>query len=258
MKKNSFLILGIIFSLCSCKSTEIDEISGTWKSFVATKDEIKNIYNISITPFNTVMQINYFLEDNNKDNNDVIFQEVTDLYNSEVSRLHKLFDRHNKYYINDSNELMNNINVINESFGTNKAIKCDDDLYDLLSLGVQLYELTQGQFNMFTGSITDFWDYCFNEVYNYTLIEEIDPYFIDSQKERLETLVDSIPNSLEEINQQLTFDDENKTVTFNKCEFNNDIKPLISVGGIAKGFATDIIKQKLTLLMKRLLKALKK
>ena len=55
-------------------------------------------------------------------------------------------------------------------------------------------------------------------------------------------MVDSIPNTLEQIEQQLTFDNENKTVTFNKCDFNNEVKPIISVGGIAKGYATDIIK----------------
>ena len=258
MNKRPLLLFSIIISLCSCSNInnnesndvsnsyeEMQEISGSWKSFLATKDNIKNIYNKSVTPFNTVMQMNYFLEDSNKDNNDKLFEDVTTLYDNEVGRLHKLFDRHNKYYVNENKDLLVNINVINDSFGKGEAIKCDDDLYNLLKHGIECYKITNGQFNMFTGALTNYWDSIFNDFYGYHYIEEIDPYFVPAQKEKLEKLLDAIPSNLDEINAQLTFDDENKTVTFNKCDFNNDSKPLISVGGIAKGFATDIIKQKL-------------
>lgn len=245
MKRKSLLFLILVASLCSCDANSSEDKKGVWKSFVATSDEVKNTSNIAITPFNTVMQLNYFLEDSNKENNDVLFNNVTSLYNSEVARLHKIFDRHNSYYDVDGKTLITNIKTINESYGTDKPVKCSDELYDLLKLSVSLYELTEGQFNIFTGTLTNYWDSIFNEVYNYTDFQTLDPFFVLDAKTKLESLVDSVPNSLEEVNAQLTFDDENKTVIFNKCEFNNDIKPLISVGGIAKGYATDIIKEKL-------------
>ena len=242
--KNKFFILLMALVLSSCQK-QVEEITGTWKTFVATNENIVSTVNTRVTPFNTVMQINYFLNDKNA-NNDEVYENVTTLFNNEVGRLHKEFDRH-YHYIDSDDNLVTNIKTINESFGSNQTIKCSDELYSLLKFSVDCYELTDGYFNVFSGQITDFWNNVFDIAYNdFSIsIQELDPLYNSDLNEELRKLVDATPSNIDEIKQQLTFDDENKTITFNKCEFNNDIRPLISVGGIAKGYATDIIKNSL-------------
>ena len=181
-----------------------------------------------------------------EDKNDQILNQVTSIYNSEVSRLHKIFDRHYYYKAQDdySVDVITNIKTINDSYGTNQEVKCSDELYSLLKTSIHGYELTNGYFNIFTGSLTDYWNQIFDEVLNFGgSLQDNDPYYNESKKQQLEEIVSSIPNTIEEVKQQLTFNDENKTVIFNKLE-KNVIRPYISVGGIAKGMATDIIKNK--------------
>ena len=242
MKKKILFPCVILLSLCSCGET----IKGSWHSIVATQDDIITTINTTVPPFNTVMNLNYFLYDDQEDKNDQILNQVTSIYNSEVSRLHKIFDRHYYYKAQDdySVDVITNIKTINDSYGTNQEVKCSDELYSLLKTSIHGYELTNGYFNIFTGSLTDYWNQIFDEVLNFGgSLQDNDPYYNESKKQQLEEIVSSIPNTIEEVKQQLTFNDENKTVTFNKLE-KNVIRPYISVGGIAKGMATDIIKNK--------------
>ena len=242
MKKKILFPCVILLSLCSCGET----IKGSWHSIVATQDDIITTINTTVPPFNTVMNLNYFVYDDQEDKNDQILNQVTSIYNSEVSRLHKIFDRHYYYKAQDdySVDVITNIKTINDSYGTNQEVKCSDELYSLLKTSIHGYELTNGYFNIFTGSLTDYWNQIFDEVLNFGgSLQDNDPYYNESKKQQLEEIVSSIPNTIEEVKQQLTFNDENKTVTFNKLE-KNVIRPYISVGGIAKGMATDIIKNK--------------
>ena len=242
MKKKILFPCVILLSLCSCGET----IKGSWHSIVATQDDIITTINTTVPPFNTVMNLNYFLYDDQEDKNDQILNQVTSIYNSEVSRLHKIFDRHYYYKAQDdySVDVITNIKTINDSYGTNQEVKCSDELYSLLKTSIHGYELTNGYFNIFTGSLTDYWNQIFDEVLNFGgSLQDNDPYYNESKKQQLEEIVSSIPNTIEEVKQQLTFNDENKTVIFNKLE-KNVIRPYISVGGIAKGMATDIIKNK--------------
>ena len=240
MNKKVILSLLLTSCLCSCGN----KLSGEWRTIVASSKNLITQYNSNVEPFNTVMQLSYFLNDDYADTNEETFTQVSKIYNETIEDLHRKFDRHYYYKLNE-NDLEINIKTINDSFGTNKEIRCSEELYNLLKLGVSCYELTKGQFNIFTGSITDYWEDVFYRAYNYEALDEIDPHFSDLQKERLETLVDSIPANIEEINQQLTFNDDNKSVIFNNCEFNNGEKIQISVGGIAKGLATDMVKENL-------------
>ena len=242
MKKKILFPCVILLSLCSCGET----IKGSWHSIVATQDDIITTINTTVPPFNTVMNLNYFVYDDQEDKNDQILNQVTSIYNSEVSRLHKIFDRHYYYKAQDdySVDVITNIKTINDSYGTNQEVKCSDELYSLLKTSIHGYELTNGYFNIFTGSLTDYWNQIFDEVLNFGgSLQDNDPYYNESKKQQLEEIVSSIPNTIEEVKQQLTFNDENKTVIFNKLE-KNVIRPYISVGGIAKGMATDIIKNK--------------
>lgn len=249
MKKNNLLLnLLIVFMLCSCNN----EISGKWQSVVATS--IKGIsaissegerYYANSNPFNTSMSLNYFLNDKDSEEyNNELIENVTNIYQSEVNRLHKMFDRH-MYYEDENNDIINNVRVINNSYGTDKEIICDELLYNLLKTGVEAYELTNGMFNIFTGSISDFWSSTIDDAFSND-ISQIDPYFNEEKKELLENLVERIPNNIDDVKRQLTFNDENKSVIFNKINIEENkqdtYRPYISVGGLAKGYATDIIK----------------
>lgn len=253
MKINKILFnLILVLSLCSCNQ----ELSGRWQTIFAP-DFIKGItgfsdngdrYYSSSSPFNTVMNLNYFLNDKNgEENNNKLVDDISRIYSDEISRLHKLFDRH-LYYEDENNEIINNLKIINKSYGSNEEIVCSDELYQLLKEGVAAFELTDGVFNIFTGSISDYWSDIFSNAYNSTL-DEIDPYFNENQRILLENYVSRIPNTIEDINAQLTFNDQNKSVKFNKINIDADdedkYRPIISVGGIGKGYATDIVKTKL-------------
>ena len=177
-KTKVILPLLLVSVLTSCNT-----ISGEWRSVVASNADIVTTANTNVDPFNTVMQLSYFLNDDYVDTNEQTFENVTKIYKETITDLHKKFDRHYYYKNNNEDGLVINVKTINDSFGSGKEIKCSDELYQLLKLGVECYELTNGQFNIFTGSITDYWDDVFGKAYNYEPLDEIDPHFNEFQKE---------------------------------------------------------------------------
>lgn len=235
--RKKIVSLLLLLSLCSCNN----QLTGTWENIIA--DNVINSNNNIVSPFNTIMYLKYFFKDKEDNIKDEKINEISSIYKNEVTRLHKLYDRHNSY-LDESNELLVNLKTINDSYGTNKEIKCDKELYDLLKFSIEAFEFTNGYFNIFTGHIISFWEDCFDNANNFNDLTSFDPYFNESAKQELETLVESVPNSLEKIQQQLTFNDENLSVTFNKLDFNL-VRPSITFGGIAKGKTNDYIKEKL-------------
>lgn len=235
-KKRLFSLLILSLSLTSCS-----DISGSWITIIPNKQIITYV-NTSVDPFNTVMSLRYFSNDDNPLEQSKI-DEITDLYTNEVNRLHKMFDRHYYYYQDETKtNYLTNLRTVNVSYGKNQEITVQEELYNLLKKGVELFELTDGYFNIFTGLLTDYWDDAFKKINDFEDLEDVDPYFSTSESQRLENIVQSIPKDIETIRQMIIFDDDNKTVTFNKL---SDDNVALSVGGIAKGYATDIIKNTL-------------
>lgn len=251
--KKSLISLVLALTLCSCNK----EISGSWKTIMAPTF-IKAVTSVSSTgqkyygsasPFNTSMSLNYFFNSkNSEETNNNLYNEITTMYSDEVVRLHKYYDRH-MYYEDENGDLINNIKVINDSYGTGKEIVCSPELYSLLKNSVEAYKLTDGMFNIFTGAISDYWDNIFTAYSNGVDVTEIDPYFNNERKTILESLVSRVPNDIDSFNAQLTFNDDNMSVVFNQINFDSNEKdvyrPIISVGGIGKGLATDYVKEKL-------------
>ena len=244
MKRKSLLLLSFVLILCSCGK----EYKGTWTTIQASgniKGYIDKEYRQSniTNPFNTSMVVRYFLNDDNEDN-DKLKDDVAALYSDKVKEYHKLFDRH-YYYKDDNDNLINNIKVINDSYGTGTEVVVDERTYDLLKLSISCYEMTDGLFNIFTGSISDYWKEIFDKIYDYEPVESVDPYYNQEQKELLEKLVEQVPNTKEKYERQLTFNDANKSVIFNKIDglYDNRYRPYITLGGVAKGYATDLIRQ---------------
>ncbi len=261
-RKKSLEFLVLSFLLCSC-----NDISGEWKNTQVAERSILTAANNSVSPFNTYMNMFYFFYDEDK-NVDEQFQTISQCFSDEVIRLHQQFDRHYNYYQDDSkSSFVTNVKTINDSYGTNQPVKCSDELFELLKIGCKAYELTDGMFNIFTGGLTDFWEYILTDVYNFGTLsfDELDPYKNAHQKENLTQLVNVIPHNQEEVNQLLSFNEQTKEVTFNKIDSLDEkdddyieilnsngivvkkieLRPIISVGGVAKGFATDLVKEKL-------------
>lgn len=256
--KKIFLLI-LTFSLCACGS-----VKGEWKHSQVAERSILTTQNMSVSPFNTYMNMYYFFYQNEKYNVDS-FENMSELFTSKTVELHKKFDRHYNYYDEDQTTLVCNVKTINESYGTGTPVSCSDELYELLKEGCELFSLTNGMFNIFTGGLSDFWEFILTEVYEFgnDSFLQFDPYNNEKQQENLNQLVSVVPQDVQMVQKLLTFNDETKEVTFHRIEELDpilddyveivnknqivekriELRPIISVGGIAKGYATDLIKK---------------
>lgn len=244
MKKRFELVLFSLL-LCSCSKKNIVSERIIAKDIEAFSyfDSDNNPVFHKVQPFNTSMYLTYYFDSKN-DYSDSL-NKINEIYNNSLYENHIYFDRHAKY-LNSENEFVINLKTINDSFGSGENVKIPENLYTLLKFGKEMFYLTDGYFNMFTGRITDYWDECFYKAYDYEDLDTFDPYFSSESKLKLENIVNEIPKTDEDFEAQLSFDDVNKTVRFNKLSNqSSNYHPLISLGGIAKGFATDLVKEEL-------------
>ena len=250
-KKICSLLL-VVFSLVSCSNKnniEVLSISSTQLRIPTT------LTGKWVNPFNTVMKLDYYK--NSKTKYEENFDETLKaFYLDTVSSLHKQFDRHYSYY-DDNNETITSIKTINDSYGSSEKIYCSDELYSLVYDGWELTKLTNGYFNFFIGNLNNYWEEIFSRFNNYEIVDEYDPLLNEVSKTKLNKLVASVP-TLKEIESLITFNENEKSIVFNSLEdieYNGEIlsrsssnsqyRPVITTGGIAKGHATDIIKNRL-------------
>ena len=134
MKK--FNILLVSFILFGCDSSS-NKYKGTWENIYAK--ELITTINSKVNPFNTSMSLKYFVSEE-IENKDVLIQNVKEIYQTNIESLHKKYDRHYSYYLNENNKdlgLEKNIKDVNESLDTDTYVKLNKDTYDLLKLGVE-------------------------------------------------------------------------------------------------------------------------
>ena len=125
---------------------------------------------------------------------------------------------------------MNNIKVINDSYGSGIAIEVDEIIIEALKEGVKYTKLSNGKFNIISGSIVDVWDERFTS-YD-TSIRNIDP----TSSEIEEAMECVAPVS--EIDSILVIDDSNNKVTFNSFSGCGG-KASITLGAMAKSYFLD-------------------
>ena len=226
MKKLSLLFVSLLLVGCNSLS---NKYKGTWENIIAT--DILSVQGGNVSPFNTIMNLKYFVNEDIKDKENLI-NDVKSIYQETITDLHKKYDRHFNYYIDDNNKELgqvNNIKTINSSLDSNEFVKVSKETFDLLKLGVEYTKYTNSYFNIFTGSLTDFWDEVFNEAYNFGDLS-LDPYFNEEQKARLEKLVNAIPVNNEDIDKVLEFKEDTYEVKFNSLkDENNNPKGNISI-----------------------------
>ncbi|MDY4788464.1 MAG: FAD:protein FMN transferase [Bacilli bacterium] len=154
--------------------------------------------------------------------------EVSPLFQERVEDIHIASDRYN-YYVDENKQIINNLRVVNESYGSDKAIKISDDLYYLLDLSLDLVELSEGYFNPTMGSLIDLWT---DTIPTYPGYGKVD---IVGSEEFNKAFNEMIPYTKEDsLRNYIVLNDEDKTVTFKKYKDVENIE--ISLGGIAKGY----------------------
>lgn len=167
-----------------------------------------------VFPMNTITNLNMYYQDQ--------LDEVVEEFDNIVSTVSKKLDRYHDY------NGINNLKTVNDSCGTNEFVQLDDDLFEMIDLGIKLTKLTEGKFNLAMGSIID--------LYSPILSEETTGTFnslpLDSE---ISKSINSIP-SYENIEETIVLNYQDKSIKLNK--YNNE-NVIISLGAIAKGFVID-------------------
>lgn len=177
-------------------------------------------------------------------------QMVTNILTEEVQRLHRYGDRHHSFLIDpldDQSGLLTNLKVLNASHGMNQWLHVDQTFYDLLLEAQTMSLLTDGAFNMFIGTISDFWDELLDNPYYRIQYRDLDPAYQPLQRLTLESKMQFVPISSADIQSTLEFQIEEGQPMVRFQSFNQSpagsIK--ITLGGIAKGFANDVMADRL-------------
>lgn len=153
------------------------------------------------------------------------FNTYQDILRDELLVLGHLFDKYNNY------DGLNNLKTINDNAGI-KAVEVDQALIDLLLFAQEYYAITNQTFDISLGSVLKVW-------HNYRedgkLLNSENPSHFGKVPSIDELQIAKTCGSWDFIE----IDDTNNTV------FINNSCASLDVGGIAKGFAADIVTEKL-------------
>ncbi len=147
------------------------------------------------------------------------FSEMTQYLEEEFYRLHELYDIYNNY------EGVNNIKTINDNAGI-MPVEVDEDIISLLIFSKEWHEKSNGNLNIALGSVLTIWHDTRTFHSNNGSVEL--PLIEDLEKANEYAKMDNI-----------IIDEENNTV------FITDENTQLDVGGVAKGYATELISTNL-------------
>ena len=99
---------------------------------------VDSIYG-TVSPFDTQILLQLYSSPSNA----ITFSQDFDFL---IKKYHALFDRYYSYTIDG--EKINNVKTINDSYGTNEAIKVDDILFETLKEAIEFTKETNGLFNI--------------------------------------------------------------------------------------------------------------
>ncbi len=254
MNKNVPLVIFFLF-LSSCQGKKNAMVVSFPSLFVISKegnDDVKVLDDDNVIPFNTSISASLYCFENQYTSSQIANMKKE--YQEKIMYEHALFDRHSFYTY--QGERINNVKVINESYGKEEKVFLDEDLYDLLKRSFQFTLDSDLRFNIFLGKINDIYEDKLSKkseiegksALDYALQESTNLYFMSfagEEKEQITDFLSSLPKTKEEALSLLSFDDEEKSVIFHaRKDENGNILPLeISLGGCAKGYAIEKISQ---------------
>lgn len=179
-----------------------------------------------ISPFNTVVYLQRFKNNRN-------FDDISSSLNSYYQLMHAYFDRNYNYSLNG--EQINNLKVLNDSYGSGNFVEVSNELYDILKVSVELTVLSKGKFNISVGPLSDLWEECFaNAAKNDYYLEKI-----PSKSEIDSCLKDVI--SYEDIKSVIEFSSDQKAVRLNRIGSYENVS--LTLGAIGKGYATRVVSE---------------
>jgi len=157
--------------------------------------------------------------------NESTFRKYQEILRSEVLVLGQLFDKYNDY------EGLNNLKTINDNAGIQPVV-VDQALIDLITFAKDYNSITEKTFDISMGAVLNVWHEYRDEG---KLLNSADP----AEYGRVPSL-DELLNAKECVSWDfIEIDDVNNTIYINNpCAS-------LDVGGIAKGFAADIVVKKL-------------
>jgi len=149
---------------------------------------------------------------------------------------HRLLDSHHEYS-DANNQTINNLKIVNDSYGTNKAITVSPLILDALGFAIEMSELTKGYFNPTLGSLSELWSPLFSN----TGTTNEPPG--DAEIEKAKACI----YPYQKLNDYISLDYENNTVALKKlagCESSVQI----DLGALSKGYiadkVADLLKEK--------------
>ncbi len=254
MKKNIPLVILMLF-LSSCQEKKNAMVVSFPSLFVISKDgydDVKVLDDDSVIPFNTSISASLYCFENQYTSSQIASMKKE--YQEKIMYEHALSDRHSFYTF--QGKKINNVKVINESYGKEEKVFLDDDLYDLLKRSFQFTLDSDLRFNIFLGKINDLYEEKLSRKskteekspLDYALQESTNLYFMSfdsEEKDQIAYYVSSLPKTKKETESLLTFDDEEKSVIFHaRKDEDGKLLPIeISLGGCAKGYAIEKISQ---------------
>ena len=217
-------MLGFCLALSSCNK-KIEKVEPQAKSTIESnvstekvesnsKKELKKYETTIYDYFDTITTFSAYCK------NEEEFNKYKDLVEKRMDEYHKLFNNYDKF------DGVNNITTLNENAGA-KKVKLDKKIIDLLIQGKNWYKETDGDINICYGRVLKIW--------------------LDHREAALEDEKNAkLPNE-EELNEAgkyknidaLEIDEKNQTA------FINDKNVQVDIGGIGKGYATELIKNEL-------------
>lgn len=168
-----------------------------------------------------------------------------------VPYLHKLFDRVNLYYLDDNQPdlgYLTTVKDVNESYGSPDFLEVPYDLYHVLEISKEMTIASDSRFNMFIGELSDFWSGLIEDSDYQINYETMDPAYFEPARLMVERMQACLPLTEAEVEATLELKEENSKYYVRFNEFKDAALGEISItlGGIAKGYANDVISEKLT------------
>ena len=210
-------------------------------------------------PFNSSIYIKYQV--NKGQGHDYDFEND---FSNEMGYYSALFDRHN--YYSYKGKLLNNIRVLNDSYGTGEAIVVPDILYNSLKKALNFSLITDNKFSIGIGNLSSLWDAYISaassagSLYDKESTMQQRVIYNDIAESYVEfaRMTSPLPAQLA---QMLVFNDDDHSITFNSDQAVDDYvdshlgianeikisstaldltKPSITLGGFGKGEATEL------------------
>lgn len=134
--------------LSSCNGMGTYYQDTTFIQVVGINDGVNTITGDILTPFNTTIGITRYSTSRK-------FKDIERDVNRLIAVLHANFDSHYEYTIDG--QKINNLKTINDHYGDGEFLEVSDELYELLSISIEMTKLSKGKFNVGIGSLTDLW-----------------------------------------------------------------------------------------------------